>query len=160
MLIYLIKKNDSSLTFWPADDIEPWMIWGYYISPMMYGQNAIVMNEFLDKRWSAVRYLHSLIVFICEFQICIHFPYLHMQIEAQIMHFQHHKQSWKFNKIYLLQPNNDPRFNAPTVGTVLLKSRGFFTDDYWFWICIGALFGFSLLFNVLFIAALTYLNRK
>ena len=82
MLIYLIKKNDSSLTFWPADDIEPWMIWGYYISPMMYGQNAIVINEFLDKRWSAVRYLHSLIVFICEFQICIHFPYLYMQIEA------------------------------------------------------------------------------
>ncbi|KAL2345198.1 hypothetical protein Fmac_006483 [Flemingia macrophylla] len=37
------------------DDIEPWMIWGYYISPMMYGQNAIVMNEFLDKRWSKVR---------------------------------------------------------------------------------------------------------
>ncbi|XP_058209583.1 pleiotropic drug resistance protein 2-like isoform X2 [Rhododendron vialii] len=35
------------------DDIEPFMIWGYYISPMTYGQNAIVMNEFLDKRWSA-----------------------------------------------------------------------------------------------------------
>lgn len=38
------------------------MIWGYYISPMMYGQNAIVMNEFLDKRWSAVRTISSLIV--------------------------------------------------------------------------------------------------
>lgn len=35
------------------------MIWGYYVSPMMYGQNAIVMNEFLDKRWSAVRYCIS-----------------------------------------------------------------------------------------------------
>ncbi|KAM5559550.1 pleiotropic drug resistance protein 2 [Rosa sericea] len=90
------------------NDIEPWMIWGYYISPMMYGQNAIVMNEFLDKRWSA--------------------------------------------------KNTDPRINEPTVGKVLLKSRGFFTDEYWFWICIGALFGFSLLFNILFIAALTFLN--
>nr|XP_023897861.1 ABC transporter G family member 34-like [Quercus suber] len=90
------------------NDIEPWMIWGYYLSPMMYGQNALVMNEFLDKRWSA--------------------------------------------------PNNDTRINAPTVGKVLLKSRGFFTDDYWFWICIGALFGYSLLFNMFFIAALTYLN--
>ena len=160
MLIYLIKKNDSSLTFWPVDDIEPWMIWGYYISPMMYGQNAIVMNEFLDKRWSAVRYLHSLIVFICKFQICIHFPYLHMQMKVQIRLFQHHKTSWTFNKNYLLQPNKDTRINAPTVGKVLLKSRGFYTEDYWFWICIGALFGFSLLFNVLFIAALTYLNRK
>ncbi|KAL5155497.1 ABC transporter G family member 39 [Glycine soja] len=90
------------------DDIEPWMMWGYYLSPMMYGQNAIVMNEFLDKRWS--------------------------------------------------KPNTDPRINAPTVGKVLLKSRGFYTEEYWFWICIGALLGFSLLFNLLFIVALTYLN--
>ncbi|KAI4348998.1 hypothetical protein L6164_009657 [Bauhinia variegata] len=90
------------------NDIEPWMIWGYYITPLMYGQNAIFMNEFLDKRWSA--------------------------------------------------PNTDTRFDAATVGKVLLKSRGFFTDDHWFWICIGALFGFSLLFNLLFIGALAYLN--
>ncbi|XP_050226195.1 ABC transporter G family member 39-like [Mercurialis annua] len=90
------------------DDITPWMVWGYYVSPMMYGQNAIVMNEFLDERWSA--------------------------------------------------SNPDPRIDAPTVGKVLLKARGFFTDDHSFWICIGALFGFSILFNALFIAALTYLN--
>ncbi|CAB4299305.1 unnamed protein product [Prunus armeniaca] len=90
------------------DDIEPWMIWGYYISPMMYGQNAIVINEFLDKRWSA--------------------------------------------------PNIDPRISEPTVGKALLKTRGMFTEEYWYWICIGALLGFSLLFNILFIAALNYLN--
>ncbi|PON46401.1 ABC transporter-like [Parasponia andersonii] len=90
------------------DDIQPWMIWGYYISPMMYGQNAIVINEFLDKRWSS--------------------------------------------------PNTDPRISEPTVGKVLLKARGMFTEDYWYWICVGALFGFSLLFNICFIAALTFLN--
>lgn len=90
------------------NDLEPWMLWGYYVSPMMYGQNAIVMNEFLDKRWSA--------------------------------------------------PNPDPRINETTVGRVLLKSRGFFTDEYWYWICVGALFGFSFLFNIFFIAALTFLN--
>lgn len=59
-----------------------------------------------------------------------------------------------------MQNNTDPRINAPTVGKVLLRSRGFFTDDYMFWVCIGALVAFSILFNVLFIAALTYLNRK
>ncbi|KAK8352900.1 hypothetical protein V6Z11_A05G123100 [Gossypium hirsutum] len=90
------------------DDIEPWMIWGYYLSPMMYGQNAIVMNEFLDKRWNT--------------------------------------------------QNNDTRINATTVGQVLLKSRGFYTEDRWFWISVAALFGFSVLFNILFIVALTYLN--
>lgn len=62
--------------------------------------------------------------------------------------------------MYIMQPNTDSRFDAPTVGKVLLKSRGFFTDDYWFWICIGALFGFVLLFNLLCIVALTYLNGK
>ncbi|RHN48647.1 putative sulfate-transporting ATPase [Medicago truncatula] len=92
------------------DDIKPWMIWGYYISPIMYGQNAIAINEFLDKRWS--------------------------------------------------KPNTDTRIDAPTVGKVLLKARGLFTEDYWYWICIGALIGFSLLFNLLFILSLTYLNRK
>ncbi|RDY09750.1 ABC transporter G family member 39, partial [Mucuna pruriens] len=90
------------------NNIKPWMMWGYYISPMMYGQNAIVINEFLDERWS--------------------------------------------------KPNTDPRTDAPTIGKVLLKGRGFFTEDYWFWICIGALFGYALIFNLLFIVALTYLN--
>ncbi|XP_055834802.1 pleiotropic drug resistance protein 2 [Solanum dulcamara] len=87
------------------DDIQDWMIWGYYVSPMMYGQNAIAINEFLDDRWSA--------------------------------------------------PTNG---SQPTVGKTLLHDRGLFTTETWYWICIAALFGFSLLFNVLFIAALTFLN--
>ncbi|KAK9266397.1 hypothetical protein L1049_025254 [Liquidambar formosana] len=91
------------------DDIKPWMIWGYYVSPMMYGQNAIAINEFLDERWS--------------------------------------------------DPPPIPT-GEPTVGKTLLKQRGLFVEEYWYWICIGALLGFSLLFNCLFIAALTYLNRK
>ncbi|KAL8551735.1 hypothetical protein ACS0TY_000705 [Phlomoides rotata] len=90
------------------DDIEPWMIWGYYISPMMYGQNAIAINEFLDDRWST--------------------------------------------------PNTDTRFAEPTVGKVLLKMRGMFVDEYMYWICVVALFAFSILFNLCFILALTYLN--
>ncbi|KAG8374150.1 hypothetical protein BUALT_Bualt11G0100900 [Buddleja alternifolia] len=90
------------------NDLASWMKWAYYVSPMSYGQNAIVMNEFLDKRWST--------------------------------------------------PNTDPRFSESTVGKVLLQSRGFYTEDYWFWICIVALIGFSILFNILFIAALTFLN--
>ncbi|KAJ1435977.1 P-loop containing nucleoside triphosphate hydrolase [Sesbania bispinosa] len=84
------------------------MIWCYYASPMMYGQTAIAINEFLDKRWSA--------------------------------------------------PNNDPRIPEPTVGKAFLKARGIFTKDYWYWISVGALIGFSLLFNICFVLALTYLN--
>ncbi|MFS8012317.1 putative ABC-type xenobiotic transporter [Helianthus anomalus] len=92
------------------DDIQPWMIWGYYISPMMYAQNAIAINEFLDDRWS--------------------------------------------------RPNLDTRINEPTVGKVLLRARGMFTSEYMFWVCVVALFGFSLLFTLFFVLALTYINRK
>ncbi|XP_059659360.1 pleiotropic drug resistance protein 2-like [Cornus florida] len=89
------------------DDIKSWMIWGYYISPMMYGQNAIAMNEFLSERWSTPLPANS---------------------------------------------------SQPTVGKLLLKDRGLFVDEYWYWICVGALFGWSILFNILFVGALTYLN--
>lgn len=88
------------------DAIQSWMIWGYWISPMMYGQNAIAMNEFLDDRWS----------------------------------------------------NATVGGSQPTVGKTLLDGRGLFVDESMFWVCIGALFGYSILFNLLFIAALTYLN--
>ncbi|KAJ1392153.1 P-loop containing nucleoside triphosphate hydrolase [Sesbania bispinosa] len=33
-------------------DIKGWWIWGYWISPLMYGQNAIVVNEFLGNSWN------------------------------------------------------------------------------------------------------------
>ncbi|GLT54284.1 hypothetical protein SLA2020_274950 [Shorea laevis] len=36
------------------ENIKKWWIWGYWISPMMYGQNALVINEFLGKSWSHV----------------------------------------------------------------------------------------------------------
>ncbi|KAL3361339.1 hypothetical protein AABB24_014307 [Solanum stoloniferum] len=36
------------------DDVKQWLIWGYWISPMMYAQNAIAVNEFLGKSWAHV----------------------------------------------------------------------------------------------------------
>ncbi|URD73004.1 Plant PDR ABC transporter associated [Musa troglodytarum] len=34
------------------DSIQSWLIWGYWFSPVTYGQNAVAINEFLDERWS------------------------------------------------------------------------------------------------------------
>lgn len=118
-----------------TDNLEPWMKWGYYISPMMYGQNAIAINEFLDERWSAVRSL-----------TCGNFFLFHFLA--------------KLHSFIFLQPNTDHRIPEPTVGKALLRIRSMFTEDYWYWISIGALLGFSLLFNICFIIALTFLNRK
>ncbi|XP_038975955.1 ABC transporter G family member 36-like isoform X2 [Phoenix dactylifera] len=36
------------------ENVEKWWIWGYWISPMMYAQNAISVNEFLGKSWSHI----------------------------------------------------------------------------------------------------------
>ncbi|XP_058112161.1 ABC transporter G family member 39-like isoform X2 [Magnolia sinica] len=44
------------------------------------------------------------------------------------------------------------------LGFKILESRGIFPESKWYWIGAGALFGYILLFNGLFIAALTYLN--
>ncbi|KAE8728223.1 Pleiotropic drug resistance protein 3 [Hibiscus syriacus] len=33
------------------EDIKKWWIWGYWISPLMYGQNALMVNEFLGNQW-------------------------------------------------------------------------------------------------------------
>jgi ABC-type multidrug transport system permease subunit len=37
----------------PAD-VKKWWIWGYWISPLSYAQNAISTNEFLGHSWSKV----------------------------------------------------------------------------------------------------------
>ncbi|KAF2323288.1 hypothetical protein GH714_034464 [Hevea brasiliensis] len=88
------------------DDIKKWWLWGYWASPLMYGQNAIVVNEFLGHSWS-----------------------------------------------HVLQNSTEP------LGVQVLKSRGFFTEAYWYWLGLGALCGFTLLFNFLYTAALTFLNE-
>ncbi|KAJ1697900.1 hypothetical protein LUZ63_006412 [Rhynchospora breviuscula] len=89
-------------------DIKPWWIWGFWSSPIMYGVNAVFINEFLDPRWGA--------------------------------------------------PNTDRNIDAPTVGIAILKSRDFFTNGNWYWIAVGALAGFTVVFNLLFMVAVTYLN--
>ncbi|CAI0410734.1 unnamed protein product [Linum tenue] len=96
------------LVVFVLDDIQPWLIWGYYISPMMYGQNAIVINEFLHERWS--------------------------------------------------DPNPDPRILEATIGKAILKVRGMFVENKWYWISIGALIGFTMIYNICFVIALTYLD--
>ncbi|KAM3210376.1 hypothetical protein ACQJBY_064391 [Aegilops geniculata] len=48
--------------------------------------------------------------------------------------------------------------NAKTVGEAILKIRGLLTEWHWYWICVGILFGFSLVLNILTIFALEFMN--
>ncbi|XP_037466688.1 ABC transporter G family member 44 isoform X1 [Triticum dicoccoides] len=45
-----------------------------------------------------------------------------------------------------------------TLGIDVLKSRGFFTEAKWYWIGVGALVGYVIVFNILFTLALSYLK--
>ena len=56
------------------------------------------------------------------------------------------------------QPYNGS-LEANTVGTAVLKSRGLHTEGEWYWIGIGALIGFAILYNIFFTMALAYLQR-
>ncbi|KAJ3697920.1 hypothetical protein LUZ61_001625 [Rhynchospora tenuis] len=87
------------------ENVKEWWLWGYYVSPMMYMQNAISTNEFLGLSW---------------------------------------------NKIL-------PGYKEP-LGVLVLKLRGFFPEASWYWIGIGAMVGYNVLFNILFTFCLTYLN--
>ncbi|PWA55702.1 AAA+ ATPase domain-containing protein [Artemisia annua] len=56
---------------------------------------------------------------------------------------------------------HSPRWNKmtstnTTIGQQTLKSRGLDFDEYYYWISLGALFGFALVFNIGFILALSY----
>lgn len=43
---------------------------------------------------------------------------------------------------------------------MVLRNWDVYHNRNWYWIGVGALLGFTVLFNLLFTFALTYLNRK
>ncbi|RLM78088.1 ABC transporter G family member 39 [Panicum miliaceum] len=53
----------------------------------------------------------------------------------------------------------DPTSNE-TLGVQILKARGIFVDPNWYWIGAGALLGYIMLFNILFILFLDWLGRQ
>eukprot|EP00257_Ricinus_communis_P025077 XP_025012491.1 ABC transporter G family member 32 [Ricinus communis] len=86
--------------------IPSWWIWGFWVSPLMYAQNAASVNEFLGHSWDK-----------------------------------------KFG--------ND---TSISLGEALLKARSLFPESYWYWIGVGALLGYAVLFNSLFTLFLAHLN--
>ncbi|GLT60907.1 hypothetical protein SLA2020_336470 [Shorea laevis] len=50
-LLLIIVLGGFVLT---RNEVKKWWIWGYWMSPMMYGQNAIAVNEFLGNSWKHV----------------------------------------------------------------------------------------------------------
>ncbi|XP_022732621.1 ABC transporter G family member 32 [Durio zibethinus] len=88
------------------DRIPSWWIWGYWVSPLTYAQNAASVNEFLGNSWD--------------------------------------KRAGNYTNFSL--------------GEALLRARSYFPESYWYWIGVGALLGYTVLFNIMFTFFLANLN--
>ncbi|KAF3677235.1 Pleiotropic drug resistance protein 3 [Capsicum annuum] len=87
------------------EDVKKWWIWGYWISPLMYSVNSILVNEFDGKKWK--------------------------------------RKATNGNE---------------TLGHAVVRARGFFPDAYWYWIGVGALIAFVIIFNFCYSIGLAYLK--
>ncbi|CAN0852282.1 Pleiotropic drug resistance protein 2 [Linum grandiflorum] len=67
-------------------------------------------------------------------------------------------QGLGLNLVAYVQPNPDLRIPEPTVGKAFLRVRGMFVENKWYWISIGVLIGMTVLYNIVFVFALTYLD--
>ncbi|XP_071737932.1 ABC transporter G family member 31-like [Rutidosis leptorrhynchoides] len=89
----------------PKDMVKPWWVWGYWVSPLSYAQNAISVNEFTATRWNT----------------------------------------------------KHPGTNT-TVGYSVLEIHDMPSDKYWYWLGVGVLLLYAVLFNIIVTLALAYLK--
>ncbi|GLT60903.1 hypothetical protein SLA2020_336430 [Shorea laevis] len=59
-----------------SDEVKKWWKWGYWISPMMYGQNAMAVNEFLGNSWKDVLRASIGFVFLFNLMFTLALSYL------------------------------------------------------------------------------------
>ncbi|XP_076900740.1 pleiotropic drug resistance protein 3-like isoform X2 [Bidens hawaiensis] len=86
----------------PHTSMPAWLKWGFWVSPLSYGEIGLGVNEFHAPRWNKMTSTNT------------------------------------------------------TIGLQTLESRGLEFEEYYFWISLGAMLGFALLFNLGFILALSY----
>ncbi|TKY54311.1 Pleiotropic drug resistance protein 3 [Spatholobus suberectus] len=89
----------------PRSSLPWWLRWGFWLSPLSYGEIGITLNEFLAPRWQKIQ-------------------------EGSI-----------------------------TVGREVLSSHGLNFDSNFYWLSVGALLGFTILFDFGFVLALTYIKQ-
>ncbi|PWA80245.1 pleiotropic drug resistance protein 3 [Artemisia annua] len=145
----------------PHKSMPAWLKWVFWVCPQSYGQIGIAVNEFHSPRWNQVLPPGSDII-RDALRVNIHVQ-IHCIIISNSGCFYH---CWQFIDVVCVifwWLHITPQWNQmvttnTTIGMQTLQSHGLDFDGYYFWISLGALFGFSLLFNMGFIMALTYLK--
>ncbi|GAB4859957.1 hypothetical protein Ancab_011436 [Ancistrocladus abbreviatus] len=114
--------------------IKPWWIWAHWISPLSYAQNAVTVNEFTATRWQKVG-----VLILREVKLSIE---KHLGVQ-----------------VYLISMGDVPSsLGNHTIGYNILTTRHYPTHDYWYWLGVGVLFLYALLFNNIVTVALAYLK--
>ncbi|PON46935.1 ABC transporter-like [Trema orientale] len=88
----------------PRTALPPWLRWGFWLSPMTYGEISLTLNEFLAPRWQKARVGNT------------------------------------------------------SIGKNVLTSHGLDFEAYFYWISVAALFSFTIIFDIGFVLALTYVK--
>ncbi|KAJ6322284.1 hypothetical protein OIU77_012203 [Salix suchowensis] len=117
LLLFLVHLTSTSMYRFTASifqtvvastlagtSMPAWLEWGFWLSPLTYGEIGLTVNEFLAPRWGKVSSANA------------------------------------------------------TIGQQILESRGLNFHGYFYWISVGALIGFTVLFNAGFTLALTFLK--
>ena len=68
-------------------------------------------------------------------------------------------KSWLMIEHFLFIQNVSTN-SIVSLWVAILKSHGFFTESYWYWLGVGAQIGFLIDFNICYTMALTYLDRE
>ncbi|GFP80387.1 pleiotropic drug resistance protein 3 [Phtheirospermum japonicum] len=89
----------------PRVSMPDWLKWGFWVSPISYGEIGLAVNEFLAPRWQKL-------------------------------------------------------VGNTSVGHLTLENRGLSFGGNLYWISVGALIGFAVLFNIAFTLALTFLKHR
>lgn len=54
LLVTAFSQNNQYFEFFCLDNMQKWLSWGYWTSPLMYAQTALSINEFLGDNWNRV----------------------------------------------------------------------------------------------------------
>ncbi|XP_030480269.1 pleiotropic drug resistance protein 1 isoform X1 [Cannabis sativa] len=106
---------------------------GSFVLLMLFGLGGFLLSKNDIKKWWIWGYWSS--------------PLMYYQNAIQVNEFL--SDQW-----------NHPGPNGTRhLGIEVLESQGFFTKSYWYWIGLGAVVGYNIIFNILYALSLTFLNQ-
>jgi hypothetical protein len=158
----------------PKPSIKKWWIWGYWISPLTYAQQAIGVNEMLAPRWQTVVALSKLPQnpHLKHKTHCCFIMWSHVQDPCRLMCCCHHcmlqlsavtESNFFVSNQHLLDNMLWVQLQFPfgngtkSLGVQVLENRGQVTHAYWYWLGVGALVGFIIIFNIGFTVAIAFM---